>query len=153
MSHAPGSTLKALVKLGRRPDDCWQWLGKVSEATGQPQKQLNGQNMPARRWMWMQLFGPIPPGLVVTSTCGNKTCTNPHHLRACFQAEANRGAAGATLLPADVVEIRKAERTANNARHYADRYGVTVGTIRDVWARRSWTRARANNGPRAGVGA
>jgi len=149
MSHAPGSTLKALVKLPRDPLACWEWLG-TKNAQGVAQKQINGECWPARRWMWSQLFGPIPPGLVVTTTCGSASCVNPHHLRCCWQSDANRAGAHVTLLPEDVREIRAAgkQRTPDLAARLAERYGVTPNTIRDVWARRSWRKSRPNHGPR-----
>lgn len=149
MSHEPGSVLKPLVKLGKRPDDCWDWLGFVTDK-GVATKQTGPRHVPARRWMWQQLFGPIPDGLVVTTTCGSKVCCNPHHLRCCFQADANRLGAGVTLLASDVAEIRKAgkERSPNMAKQLAERYGVSPGTIRDVWNRRSWNARKApNRGP------
>lgn len=150
MGHPVGAVLKALVKIGRRADDCWDWLGVVN-TNGQPQKQLGGKQLPARRWLWGQLFGPVPDGLVVTNTCGKLTCCNPAHLRCCFQAEANRAGAGVVLLPGDVAEIRAAAKTKhpNTAVLLAERYGVTPSTIRDVWRRRSWKRPKPNYGPKS----
>lgn len=147
MGHVPGAVLKPLVKLGRSPGDCWTWLGNTDPA-GVAIKQFAGKSMPARRWMWMQLFGPIPDGFIVTTTCGDKACVNPHHLRACFQAEANRNGANTHLLPADVIEIRKAKKKGlNSARVLADHYGVSERAIYDVWSRRSWSKPRPNYGP------
>jgi hypothetical protein len=72
-----------------------------------------------------------------------------HHLRCCFQADANRAGPGVTLLPSDVAQIRAAAKTksANTARQLAERYGVTPNTIRDVWNRKSWHRAKLKHGP------
>lgn len=141
MPHSAGGTLKPLVALGVDPGACWRWLGKV-DSLGTPIKQFDGRPIPARRWLWSQLFGPIPDGLVVTTmtTCGDKGCVNPHHLRATTQAEANRAGVGAVLMPADVAEIRKAykDRGPNTARVLADRLGCSVVTVRDVWHRRTW---------------
>jgi hypothetical protein len=61
-------------------------------------KTIDGKTMPARRWAWMQFFGPITPGFVITNTCQNKACVNPWHLRMCTQAEANRGSVQTILL-------------------------------------------------------
>jgi hypothetical protein len=146
--HPPGTVLKPLVKLGRTPDDCYEWLGALN-TNGVAQKRLGDRTYTARRWMWQQLFGPIPDGLVVTTTCGSLTCCNPHHLRCCFQADANRAGPGVTLLPGDVAKIRAAAKTRNShtASQLAARYGVTPNTIRDVWNRKSWRRAKLNHGP------
>lgn len=149
MSHVKGSTLKALVQLPRDPMACWEWQG-ARNAQGVAQKQMGDETIPARRWMWMQLFGPIPTGMVVTTTCGSATCVNPYHLRCCFQAEACRAGAHVTLLPSDVKEIREAgkQRSMHLAARLAERYGVSQQTIRDVWARRSWRPVKPNLGPR-----
>lgn len=147
MSHAPGAVLKPLVKLGRTPGDCYTWIGNTDDA-GVAIKQFAGKSMPARRWMWMQLFGPIPDGLIVANTCGNKACVNPHHLRACFQAEANREAVNTLLLPADVAEIRAARKSGlNSAGVLAEKYGVSKRAIYDVCARRTWSKPKPNFGP------
>ncbi|GAA0721572.1 HNH endonuclease signature motif containing protein [Dokdonella soli] len=149
MSHEPGAVLKPLVKLGRDPADCWTWLANV-DVGGVASKQFGGKRMPARRWMWAQLFGPIPDGLVVTTACGSKTCVNPHHLRACTQADACRASVNTSLLPADVIDIKRAKKDAgpNTARVLADKHGCSPQTIRDIWKRRSWSRAKPNYGPR-----
>ena len=142
MPHARGAVLKPLVKLGRKPEDCWSWLGRIAD-NGCAMKQFHGALTTARRWLWSQLFGPIPSGYIVAATCGNGACTNPHHLRLCMMADAVRASPGTTLLPADVAELRACPfRSQPLAEAYADRFGVSVQTIRDVWARRSWDKPK-----------
>jgi hypothetical protein len=138
MSHQPGITLKPLVKLPKSGDACWEWIGRAT-ADGYPVKQFGGQPVPARRWIYTQLLGPIPDGLVVASRCGNRLCVNPMHLYVTFQAHANRAGNSTVLTSADIVEIRAKGRTksAELARLLAERYGVTPQAIRDVWRRRS----------------
>jgi len=148
MSHAPGATLKALVKLGRSPGDCWQWIGKI-DPLGCAIKQFDGKPIPARRWMWSQLFGPLPTGLVVTTSCGSKQCVNPHHLLLCTQADACRATVSTTLVASDIAEIRRAKTGGGNqmAKILAERYGVSAATIRDIWRRKSWAPAKPFYGP------
>lgn len=138
MSHPPGTTLKPLVKLPKSGDACWEWIGRAT-AGGYPVKQFNGAPIPARRWIYTQLLGPIPDGLVVATRCGNRMCVNPLHLYVTFQAHANRDGSNTVLTPSDVAEIRAKgrARTPNLARLLAERYGVTPQTIRDVWRRHS----------------
>lgn len=149
--HLPGMILKALIRLPSDPNDCWIWLGNISPE-GVPTKQYLGKHMPARRWLWLQLFGPIPDGLVVTTmpTCGNKACMNPYHFRACHQADANRNGIGAIFTPADVVEIKRAgkDKTPCTAQILAEKYGCSTIAIRDIWSGRTWSRRKAlNHGP------
>lgn len=144
-----GFPLKARVKVGRNPGDCWTWLGPVTN-DGHATLTFCGETLLGHRWIWEMLFGPISPGWVIYSTCDNKSCINPAHLAMGTQAAANRQSVQHTLLPADVVEIRKAKADAgpNTPRLLAERYGVSVGTIHDVWSGRTWGRSRLNRGPR-----
>lgn len=150
MAHAPGSTLKPLVRLPKDPGQCWPWLSTVSP-NGHAVKTVGGKSMPAARWMWAQLFGPVPKGMVVWHDCGTKTCINPHHLRLGHQADANRQASHVTLTPCDVRELRSVpveDRTMQRARVLAGQLGVCPNTVREVWRGSSWRRPRPNNGPR-----
>lgn len=149
MAHEPGSTIKPVVALPRNPADCWTWLSSVT--AGRAMKTVGGKATTAARWMWSQLFGPIPAGMVVFHTCGEKTCINPHHLRCGYQAEANRSAAHVTLTPADVRHLRSiplGERSTQRTRTEAMQLGVQPAAIRDVWRNSTWRRPRPNNGPR-----
>lgn len=155
MAHLPGSTIKPIIKLPRNPADCWPWLSTVSP-NGHAMKTVAGKSTPAARWMWAQLFGPIPAGMVIYHTCGDQTCINPHHLRMGSQADACRNGPGSdrtpvTLTPSDVRELRSIpadDRTPNRARALADQLGVTVGTVRSIWRGSHWRRARPHHGPR-----
>lgn len=140
--NGEGRTLKAMVKLGDTPDACWQWLGPIDDA-GYGKKQFHGKTIVAGRWLWEQLFGPIPEGVVIAYVCGNRACVNPHHLRATDQAGACRQGVGAVLLPADVAEIKAVKgenRTPNAARHLSQRFGCSKSLVYDIWAKRAWAR-------------
>lgn len=145
-----GMPLKPRVKMGRTPGDCWTWLGAINNS-GHAQLTFCGRDTLGHRWIWEQLFGPIPPGYVVYSTCDSKSCINPNHLAMGMQATANRQSIQHTLLPADVVEIRAAKEQATSVTPglLAERFGVSVSTIRDVWNGRTWGRPRRNRGPRS----
>lgn len=100
---APGQTIKPLVKLGRKAEDCWPWIGAKNEQ-GRAVKCLNGTNHSAQRWLWETLFGPLSDDVQVTTKCGDMACANPHHLRAVSRAEIQQERSG--LTPGDVIEIR-----------------------------------------------
>lgn len=144
MSPTPGATLKPLVKLGKRADDCWEWLGPKT-AAGYGKKTFHGEDWMAHRWIWSQLFGPIPNGLVIHHECQNPSCVNPQHLRVCSQAENVREAVTSKLTASDVLEIKKAKpdtRTPNLAATLAQRHGCSRQLIFDIWNGRAWGRAK-----------
>lgn len=135
-----GQVMRQLVRLGDSPADCWQWLGRVSPTTGYGKKQFHGRTLLAHRWMYEQLFGPIPDGMVINHLCSNRACVNPHHLEVTDQAgNARHGAAA--VLTADQVREIKAEfstRKWGTGSRLARRYGVSSALIHDIWRGRAW---------------
>lgn len=143
-----GETIRPCVALGKKPDDCWQWIGHVS-GLGYPYKSYLGKTIPARRWLWEQLFGPVPDKLIVTTSCQNTTCMNPHHFVACELGEAARDGLAATLTPKDVFEIKAAKKDHGPtvAQHLAEKFGVHRQSIYDIWNGRTWRRPGKKLGP------
>jgi hypothetical protein len=144
--HPPGSTLKPLVKLPKDPADCWEWLGIVCPTTGYGQKQWHGRKYAAHRWLWMQLFGPIPDRVPMHNLCGNKACVSPHHWTLSSQSEINRASIQSVLTAGDAAEIKrvpKAQRATKAQRAaiahvFAHRFGCSRQLIYDIWAGRAW---------------
>src|SRR5690348_11232805 len=141
MAHAPGATLKPLVKLPRDPAACWEWHGAV-DANGYARKRHNGQDMTAARWMWEVLWGAVPAALTVACRHGTRTCCNPHHLVARTQAEANRTGVAATLTAQDVAVIKRAKRGRglHTATLLATQFDVQPAAIRAIWRGATWSR-------------
>lgn len=145
-----GQTTKPMVEIGKRTEDCWKWMGKTLPA-GYGCKTVNGKSVLAHRWMWEQLFGPIPHGLVIHHECQNPNCVNPHHLRACTQAENCRESVTTLLHPQDVVEIRRARKQEGPSlrKHLAEKFGCSQQLISDIWNRKAWrTKAEPFTGPK-----
>lgn len=140
-----GLPLMQLVQLPRDPAACWTWIGNCG-AAGYPIKTVAGKCLTGRQWMWQQLFGPVPAGLVVSTTCGNRGCVNPHHLRLCTMAEAVQAGNGATLTVDDVRELRALVNNGVPWDLVAARYGISKTTISDVMRRKSW-RVRSQHKP------
>jgi hypothetical protein len=143
-----GQAIKPRVALGKRPDDCWRWLGQATP-DGHGKLTFHGQEVMARRWLWEQLFGPIPKGLIVYSTCGARDCINPHHMACGYMADARRNACDTKLVPADIARVRAAKdgATAATAGILADQLGCSPNTIRDIWRGTTWARRRRHTAP------
>ena len=74
-----------------KTDTCWLWTGAVSgngqgygafyaRPPGRRRIGIKGTMVPAHRWLWEQLNGPIPPGMFVCHTCDVHLCVRPEHL-------------------------------------------------------------------------
>lgn len=69
---------KKVVKGG--PDDCWLWTAaKTSNGYGLFTN-ADSRLVVAHRWLYEQLYGPLPPLSVVHHRCHNRACVNPAHL-------------------------------------------------------------------------
>jgi hypothetical protein len=135
-----GETVRQLVQLGEQPGDCWMWLGGKNRKTGYGKKQFHGKTVLAHRWVYEQLLGPIPAGLVINHKCRNRLCVNPHHLEVTDTAGNCRDGAGTTLTVPEVTEIMRlgqGRRWGDGAR-VARKFGVSGALIHDIWRGRAW---------------
>ncbi|MGH8613811.1 MAG: HNH endonuclease [Gammaproteobacteria bacterium] len=83
----PGSgKFWAKVKRGE-PEECWPWQGALSRGYGHVSS--GGKNRTAHRFLWIALYGELPPGYHVHHRCRNSACQNPAHLDA-LTADAHR---------------------------------------------------------------
>lgn len=135
-----GQTMKALVDIGNDPADCWVWQGSINPKTGYGKKQLDGKTLLAHRWMYEQLLGPIPEGLVINHKCSNRACVNPHHLEVTDQAGNCRHGAWTKLSLEAVKEIKAAKdsRRWGDGARLARKYNVSGALIHDIWNGRAW---------------
>jgi len=60
-----------------RPTGCWEWRGCTHQ--GHPMFRVGRRVVRARAFAWMQLRGPLPPGVTPQPTCGDGACINPGH--------------------------------------------------------------------------
>ena len=105
--------------------------------TGTPSSEYGRyRGQQAHRYAYELHKGAIPPGHVVHHTCFCKRCVNPDHLEAISQRDnvkenhkQGRMAHINKLTPQQVISINKSKRPN---RELADRYGVSVTTIRRI---------------------
>jgi hypothetical protein len=58
---------------------CMEWTGAITNGYGR--FQFERKCWLAHRWVWTQLFGPIPDDMTVDHICRNTRCVDPSHLR------------------------------------------------------------------------
>jgi hypothetical protein len=60
--------------------ECWIWQRATS---GSDRKtavfSVGGKMCSAQRWIYAQVYGPVPAGRAVQNRCGNMGCVNPAH--------------------------------------------------------------------------
>lgn len=66
--------------------DCWEWTASQAGGGYGWFMTANG-SVPAHRWAWEHLVGPIPDGLHMDHLCRNRVCVNPDHLEPVTQQE------------------------------------------------------------------
>ncbi|MBA3534737.1 MAG: HNH endonuclease [Ardenticatenales bacterium] len=124
----------------RGDDECWPWQG-AANARGYPKLTLGQRReVGALRLLYEFAVGEIPERHWLHHTCGNMGCMNPAHLylRSYKSIPASGEAAPRAKLTDDQAREILAARGTVTARELAARYGVSPGTIGDLWRGRSW---------------
>jgi hypothetical protein len=75
---------------------CWEWTGQISNS-GYGRLQVRDAHgvigmQSAHNLSYEAFIGPVPGGMAVRQTCGNRRCINPEHLELFAVAKDNRRA-------------------------------------------------------------
>lgn len=133
-------------------NDCWMWLGiKTRSGYGQFYMRLLGKpkTWRANRIAYMFTYGTISINDLVCHTCDNRLCVNPKHLFLGTAADNYEDArsksrhthgekvGSSKLTPTLVREIKSLFGTISSY-EASKKYGVSPGTIRNVWNGKTW---------------
>ena len=77
-------TLLTSIRINRKTE-CWEWARQLSNAGFGRLKMKNDDGIiyieSAARASYMAFCGDISRDTIVRSTCGNRLCINPQHLK------------------------------------------------------------------------
>lgn len=60
---------------------CWFWLGHINKDNGYGAMSIGrNKKVPAHRYAYELIFGPVPKHLDIDHLCRNRDCVNPAHL-------------------------------------------------------------------------
>lgn len=144
-------------RMPENPEDCWTFKLKANDR-GYPFLKRDGKDERVSRLMWELHNGPIPEKEVVRHCCrlyradkkDNPKCINPLHLTIGTQKKniqdaqeagtlAKGEAHGNSKLTVDQVkEIMALKGTGILLREVADKFGVGITTISDLWKGKRW---------------
>lgn len=155
-----------MADMSAGPDKCWRWTGDMGGShRAYGRATVDGVRMYAHRAAYLICHGPIPERYDVCHHCDNPGCVNPNHLfagtrldnmRDChakgryacgerhgLHKHPERIARGersgvAKLTDEKVRCIRSARAGGEPCASLAVRYGVCVGLVYEIVARRAW---------------
>src|SRR5262249_5580793 len=62
-------------------EGCWNWLAAKGGRQGHAIfVDENDKHASAYRWLWEQMYGPLPKDIELDHLCRNPSCVNPDHL-------------------------------------------------------------------------
>lgn len=136
---------------------CWEYTGKLGHY-GHGIFKLGQKRFQAHRVAWELVNGLIPNGKFICHKCDNPPCCNPDHLyvgdaktngrdssiRNRYPDRKGEKHSLAVLNNANVIKIRNEFNPRIVTRKMlAERYSVSISTIKDVLSRRHWSHVTA----------
>ena len=116
---------------------CWNWNLSM-RGNGYGRICVNLKIVPAHRYMYERLKGPIPDGLQIDHLCKNTRCVNPDHMEPVTNTE-NMRRRDATKLTVDQARaILERVRSGVARQTVADQFGVSVSTVHAIMSRQRW---------------
>ncbi len=127
---------------------CWEVTSHAIGNRGYAAITHNGIRQGVHRFIYEELFGSIPDGMVVMHKCDNPRCINPEHLKLGTQAEnmkdmveKKRSLIGERNpnVKLTMDKVRAIKKDKRSYSQIAGEYGVGFGVIGQIKRRERWT--------------
>ena len=130
--------------------DCWLWTGYITQARYGQFSINHTTSILSHRQSWLFAGNTIPDGHLIRHKCRSRNCCNPEHLetgtpqqnaddRERDETTARGEKIGTSKLTEQQVrEIRAIPRKRNFLQALADKYDVSIFTIREVRKFKTW---------------
>lgn len=113
---------------------CWVWRLKTN-AAGYGYVGVHGKHTLAHRAAYEQSVGPVPAGMQIDHLCRVRQCVNPAHLEAVTPKENTRRSRVAKLTLDQAIEIERRYRQGEPRQQIADRFEVSLNTVKLIGTR------------------
>jgi hypothetical protein len=131
---------------------CFICTSHKVNAFGYPEVHVNGKRYVMSRFVYQEMFGDIPEGLVIRHTCDNRRCINPEHLETGTKADNTRDmmergrhvsvngekAYFSKLTNDKVLKLRTLYDEGFNYHELSEMFQITYRTAYDVVTRKTW---------------
>ncbi len=116
-----------------KTETCWLWRSAAGKRAYPVFALHSGSSIPASRFCWELVNGPVPEGLYLYHACDQHACVNPEHFFL--------GRPSAKLTPQEVEHIRRLYATGEYTQSALARmFDVKGETIRLLLKGRTWQR-------------
>ena len=140
-----GSPLQAILRHLSlfHESGCWLWTGKAA-SNGYGRAFFGGRSIPAHRFVYEALVGPIPDGKILCHRCDTPMCVRPSHLFPGTVADNSKDMVSkrrqhSVLTVEQVREIIASDRPAS---FFAAKFGVHRETVRCARIGKAWRHLR-----------
>jgi len=127
---------------------CWNWTGCINRfgygIIGVGSKYDGTSKLERTHRVSYELHvGPIPKGMSILHSCGNRRCLNPRHLRPGTQKDnmldaCLSGSFARALNKQQVLDIREMRSTGKAQSTIAKVFGISQSTVSEVCLRKTW---------------
>ena len=124
----------------KRGPGCWEWQAST-QWDGYGRYWNKGKTVPAHRFSWEMIHGPIPEGMIVCHSCDVKMCVRPSPLFIGTQSENIQDAArkGRTrTVKLTVEQVKKIRSDTRSHAEIARFYGVHASTVSRIRSHHRW---------------